>query len=257
MRAPVTYALMDPSGNRTILVTSPVAPEDRAAVAARLMTLEPTAEQTGFLSLEDGVCLQMAGGEFCGNATMSAAVYAAMRRGESGGKFLVHTSGAAGPVPAEVLRRGDVWQGTVEMPKPVSVAEVTFPDGQRLPVAAFPGISHVILDGPVDRKEAEAAVRTWCSFLNADALGLLFLDRTAGTLTPLVFVPAAGTLFWESACGSGAAAVGAWLAKQRGKTVTHALRQPGGVLTVTADPGGKILLQGTVKCLGEKTALPE
>jgi len=70
------YVLMNPSGNRTILVETPVAKKDYKKIATGLMKAEPTAEQVGFLDITgpDAYKLTMAGGEFCGNATMCTRV---------------------------------------------------------------------------------------------------------------------------------------------------------------------------------------
>ena len=148
MTREIRYALMDPAGNRTILVTTPVLEALQPQVAAALMKLEPSAEQTGFLSVSaEGVRLRMAGGEFCGNAAMSAAVYARMGTEQGGGTVPVRVSGVPEPVPVELtaLPEGQ-WQGSVEMPRPDDVRQVRFPEGQILPVVSFPGISHVILE---------------------------------------------------------------------------------------------------------------
>ena len=66
------YFLLDPTGNITILVTSPVPVEKQAFAAARLMAREQNAEQVGFLSNAPScdIALRMAGGEFCGNALL-------------------------------------------------------------------------------------------------------------------------------------------------------------------------------------------
>ena len=59
----IRYALLDPTGNVTVLVQSPVPTADQPAAAARLMVLEPTAEQVGFLTTDgDSLRLRMAGG---------------------------------------------------------------------------------------------------------------------------------------------------------------------------------------------------
>lgn len=248
------YVLMDPTGNRTLLVDTPVPVEEQPAVAAELMELEPTVEQTGFLSFSgaSGLSLRMAGGEFCGNATMSAAVYDAMRSGTAEGRVIVNVSGAPEPVPVAFEKEIDgSWMGMVEMPRPCSVETLRFPDGRNLPVVAFQGISHVILEQEIPEKEAEALAKRWCAHLKADALGLMFLNRKEGRLSPLVYVPAADTLFWESSCGSGTSAVGAWLALASGKPVTVSLKQPGGVLEIAASPDGPLFLKGTVRCLYE------
>ena len=78
------FSLFDPSGNITALVESPVAPEEQRAAAMRIMARFPNVEQVGFVRLpaEEGmqVAMRMAGGEFCGNASMSAAALSLLRR---------------------------------------------------------------------------------------------------------------------------------------------------------------------------------
>ena len=70
------YSILDPTGNITALAESPVGAAERQAAAAAIMQRHDDVEQVGFLNPEgeDGLpALQMAGGEFCGNATMCAA----------------------------------------------------------------------------------------------------------------------------------------------------------------------------------------
>ena len=86
----------------------------------------------------------------------------------------------------------------------------------------------------------------------------MFLDLAGGTavdsadamprLTPLVYVPGSGTSFWENSCASGSAATGMYLADRTGKRQEICLREPGGSLKVTSDPGsGETWLYGTVR----------
>ena len=254
----VRYVLTDPTGNGTILVETPVQEERQPRVAAALMALEPTAEQAGFLSFpgDCDIALRMAGGEFCGNAAMSAAAIRAEQAGVSEGTFRVRVSGAPEPVKVVLGRETDrLWRGTVDMPRPLSV-ETKNLENMEVPVVTFQGISHVILEKPLPEREAETLVKRWCGLLRADALGLMLLDRENAALRPLVYVPGADTLFWESACGSGSSAVGAWLARKRGGEVTISLRQPGGVLEVTALPFGPVTLRGRVRLVRRvRTAL--
>ena len=127
------------------------------------------------------------------------------------------------------------------------------------------GISHIIIEPSSvfyayreDRAAAERAVQKWCKELGADGLGLMFLDLEAGAaddsadamprLTPLVYVPGSGTSFWENSCASGSAATGMYLADRTGERQEICLREPGGCLKVTSDPGsGETLLYGTVR----------
>ena len=260
MRKEIRYILADPTGNRTVLVETPIPRDDQPAVAAKLMKLEPTAEQAGFLSGSEkaDVALRMAGGEFCANATMSAAVLYGMRAGKTAGRVTVEASGAPEPVAVEIAAgEDDLWQGVVYMPRPNAVEAVCFADGKTYPVVSFDGISHVILECEMPAVQAEALARRCCAFLSADALGLMFLDRAQNRLTPLVYVPRVDTLFWETSCGSGTAAVGAFLAAETGRAVTAALRQPGGTLEIAALPDGELRLRGAVRCVYEKAVQTE
>ena len=143
-------------------------------------------------------------------------------------------------------------RGTVSMPLPVGIGTETFPDGEVFPVVRFDGICHVIVESALSREAAESLAPEWCRFLNAEAVGIMLLDREAETLSPLVYVPAANTLCWENSCASGTTAVGAFLAAQaraqaRDGGVSLSLRQPGGTLHIESDADGRLLLTGTVK----------
>lgn len=248
----VDYCVADPTGNITILVTTSVETALQPSLAARLMEIEKEAEQVGFLS-DDSSCdiaLRMAGGEFCGNATMSAAVFAASRAGLTKSDIILRVSGAPEPVKASVCRMDDgSWKGTVNMPRPVSVDHVSLPGAGTVPVVRFEGICHVILEEAIFRPEAEKCAIEWCSCLDTDAVGLMFLDRANSRLTPLVYVPAADTLCWENSCASGTTAAGAFLAAESGKPVRAELHQPGGTLTVEASGTGNLSLTGNVRIL--------
>lgn len=257
MTMELIYSLLDPTKNMTVLVDTPVPISRQPLCAAKLMEREKTAEQVGFLSPgklgEYNIAMRMAGGEFCGNATMSAAALYAMRTGLTQGQVSVSVSGASLPVTVDVKKQTDgSCKGTVQMPLPRSITSARLElNGSTLllPVVNFPGISHVILELPAsgETKEAvEQSVKHWCRVLNADSLGVMLLDRAENRLTPLVYVPEANTLFWESSCASGTAAVGAYLANQTGAPIAIALKEPGGILTVEAVPGGVIRLTGTV-----------
>ena len=252
----IRYALLDPTGNMTILAETPVPDADQPAAAARLMELEPAAEQVGFLSVnEKRLRLRMAGGEFCGNATMSAAALFAIDRGISEGTLCVSVSGAADPVEVRLSAcpEENTIRGTVRMPRPVSVGEVFFPDGSVRPVVRFDGICHVIAESDFSREDAEAVISDWCRFLHTDAAGIMLFDRERGTLDPLVCVPAAGTICWEHSCASGTTAVGAFLAAKTGP-VFLSMKQPGGTLTVEADRAGELYLTGKVRLIRRQSA---
>ena len=265
-------SIWDPTGNITALVESPVAPERQPDAAAALMRRHPAVEQVGFLRFParpdaDGVsaALRMAGGEFCGNASMCAAALCLLRRDAGQGTeelVRVRVSGAEEPVTVRLRREeAESFRARVRMPAPRSVGEADFAFGGvsgRLPLVRMAGISHILI-GPGsgfgallrDRAAAGRAVRAWCAELGAEGLGLMFLGETAGEthLTPLVYVPGSGTEFWEHACASGSAAIGMALAARGGAPVRLTLREPGGVLTVESRPDGETWLGGGTRLL--------
>ena len=278
----VDYTVLDPTGNITILVTSPVEISLQPPVASKLMELVPEAEQVGFLSEAEGcdIALRMAGGEFCGNASMCAAAYYVNEEGSNTCQVTLHVSGAEGPVAAEIEKLPDgKWRGTVNMPRPQKLEFIDLPGAGELPVVSFDGISHVIYEVsaskpsgsysdvesasdtsashfeadnrldelPISRSEAEALAYDWCRYLGVDALGIMFLNTEASSMTPLVYVPAAGTLFWENSCASGTTACGAYVAARSGRAVSMSLRQPGGSLWIRVSEDRAFVLSGMVR----------
>ena len=238
----VSFVKISPTQNVTILVTSPVPRERQGAVAARLLAWDSVCgEQVGFLE-ECGAQprLQMMGGEFCGNATMSLGAYFAWRGCLPDGgceERQIEVSGADAPVPCRIERIGDAYRGTVQMPLPESVCEVVLEsdDGsRRLPLVCLPGIAHVVAPAAISRAEIERRIRGWNAVVRADALGVLRYDEAAQSMEPIVYVPATDSAVWERGCGSGTAALGCWLASRNGGAVAASICQPGGKIAVEA-----------------------
>ena len=103
MTEAVTYTLLNPTGNMTLLAETPVPEASQALIARKLMALEPETEQVGFVCFDsDGAALRMAGGEFCGNASMSTAVLFAARKALDRAAVSVTVSGTPEPVAVTV-----------------------------------------------------------------------------------------------------------------------------------------------------------
>lgn len=260
MRAEIVRA--DPTGNATILVLSPVPAAERASAAARLMTLDGGwAEQVGFVSRDgENDRLDMMGGEFCGNASMSLAAFLANERGFEAAAIPLSVSGAPEKVLCSVVKGGEDWSCSVDMPLPESLEPEDFVLGEevfRLHTVRFFGIVHIIVPGgALSREEAEEAVRKWAADTGAAALGLLLFSREKLELTPLVYVRATDSAVWERGCASGTSAIGAYLAHSSGGAATAEIRQPGGVIGIeAAAKKGKVTslrILGKVRLLGKE-----
>ena len=264
----VRFCILDPTGNITALVETPAEIARQPEIVTGIMRLRPEVEQVGFLdAAEENTLpsLRMAGGEFCGNASMCAAALILIRRGLSHGELLLRVSGADRPVAVNLRHEGSGTFGAeIQMPPALGITEKEFDfDGisASLPLVRMAGISHLVVEpaSPFfalleDRPAAERAVRKFCEKLRADGLGLMFLEGGGDerNMTPLVYVPGVGTTFWENSCASGSAAAGMYLAARHGAPAELTLHEPGGDLRVSCDPAnGEIRLRGSVSFVGE------
>ena len=250
----ITYSIMDPTGNITALVESPVPVELQPGIAERIMKEKPTVEQVGFVNFTAGrPALRMAGGEFCGNASMSAAVlYALQNRITVKSVISMCVSGTADPVDVRVAPAGDdVFDTGVKMPPALSFEEVFLSLDEwkgTLPLVRMQGIFHLIVrpsssfysrlsDNPA---VGEQALRLWAQELSADGLGIMILTPSADPaewdLEPLVYIPGSGTFFREHSCASGTASVGMYLSYLAGTPLRLVFHEPGGILKVVTGP---------------------
>ena len=234
----LNFAKINPNGNMTILVLDPVARDRQSGIAERLMACNGVhAEQVGFLekpTLSDAqVRLQMMGGEFCGNATLSMAAWLAHTRELPVGareSYALEVSGAQGVLDCDMERISSCrFRGSVPMPLPEEVFEAEILPGTMAPLVRFPGIVHAILpEGCMDNARAQTMIPDLCARLDTDAMGLLFVDDDFNRIRPLVYVRKTASCVWESGCGSGTAALGAWCAAILGGEADLNVRQPSG-----------------------------
>lgn len=264
------YCIFDPTGNITALVETAVDIADQPAAASHIMELEPDVEQVGFISYAEDpaaggapVSLRMAGGEFCGNATMCAAALFAIRSGLQGGAVPVKVWGISAPFEVLLERQAALnYSAAVSIPPALDMDELRLADGMlpgsdslSLPIVRMEGISHVIIEPDSgffglkdDPALAETLLRGWCGVLGAECLGMMFLGEGAAIrpMIPLVYVPGADTMFWENSCASGSAAAGMYLAAKAGAPVDVTFDEPAGRMRVESDPAtGRTILHGS------------
>ena len=236
---PVRYVILNPSGNLTALVTEWGGAEDEAEITAHLMQ---ESEQVAYLdppSLPGALArIRLMGGEFCGNAAMAAAGWLVRDRLRSGEEMTVpiEVSGAQGVLFCQIRGLDDGFEGMVEMPRVLGIRPVKA-GGISVTEVRMEGITHLIRENrePLEKEKAEALLKAFAEGNGAEAAGLLDRNPETGFMRPLVYVRGSGTLVWESACGSGTAAIGALEAwrKGNGKAETQ-VKQPGGVLRAEA-----------------------
>ena len=240
----IKYVKANPTENKTLLVQSDVPRSLQPSIAGAMLSADTDAEQVGFFEKpsdhQAAVRLQMMGGEFCGNASISAAAEMAQEAGIKPGErkdILLEVSGAKGIVKCTVQYDGAVYTGTVDMPLPNKFEKKTLEYKGRIyevNVVFLPGITHVIFDKEVPGKNnavfMEEAVKEWSRLFEAEAVGLIGFDEDTYTITPLVYVKSTDSLYWERGCGTGTAAAGVYMSYKYRQSVDIPVKQPGGII---------------------------
>lgn len=260
----ISYALMDPSKNITILVETNIDIEKQNEVARKLMKLEKTAEQLAFIMSfkEKEIFVRMAGGEFCGNAAMSlACLYAIEHKLDKYDTNIVFYGNEKSIISRVKVSVNNIaystYEGIVYMPLAKKIEKISLSIYNNLPMISFDGITHIIIDEEIEKEKAETLIKDWCKLLNLEALGLMFykkIDDTNYEMKPLVYVRDIDSLFWENACASGSFALGTYLMKGQNDISEVSIKQTGGdVLKIKKDDDRSLCLIGKVKLLSKKT----
>lgn len=157
----VKFVKISPTENMTVIVTSPVEREKQLAIGTELIKYSSVyAEQAGFMEKPQNpkaaARLQMMAGEFCGNGTMSAAVYTAWKKGIQSRETAVipmEVSGADGILDCMVWAvdaENGKFEAQVSMPLPEKIEQRKIEiDKKAYDVTAvvLPGIVHMIIPG--------------------------------------------------------------------------------------------------------------
>jgi len=195
-------------GNKTILqaVKGNASEEVNAHSGKALMGISKLVEQAGLVNIESKR-LEMAGGEFCGNASAAAAVLLANELGKSSVNYSV--SGFNGNVTAKVVRL-DAKEFRVRTSFNGMNYKV-IKKGQ-LDIVDMGGIVHILVEEEFPVANYELLQRELVGMLDLrdrKAVGAIWYKKQRGkvSIDPVVWVNEVDTLYYESACGSGAIAV--------------------------------------------------
>ena len=226
-----TVVMADPAGNRTAIVRSGVPKADRQEIAEAILA-DPAlkAEQVGFetrpLYGGDLGRLEMAGGEFCGNAARSYGYLLCSEKGIDHCK--IEISGTREKL--EVICDLDRETAAAQMPMPELVEMAGDEADQLYPIVISRGISHMIC---LNKEFDEAFARRMIDKFGKaySAFGVMFVNGDA--LTPVVYVAVTDSVCLESSCGSGSLAA-AWFLSRDKEDGFHgySFEEPGGTITV-------------------------
>ncbi len=223
------FDIMYPNGNSTCLIpmsgTELESRREECLEKATVLVQRSLVEQVGFYSVQSGtdqqkesktpdIILEMSGGEFCLNATISAAALVYKNTSPTPNQDLkIQCSGN----PNLVVCECKFDQFNVVHVDAVFSADPEFEEMSEGTLVRLPGISHLMQE--VDPKQdpdndgvsdLQAFIASHQESLADDlAVGLIRyrLDLRGAVIWPTVYVKKTGTTTKETACGSGTAAL--------------------------------------------------
>lgn len=246
------FVKLSPLGNTTVFLRGEAAAEERSALLSEAMDYDHlAAEQAGFLvepHTEEAILrVEMSGGEFCGNAMLSAAALMASEGARP--PFLIECSGTVEPLRAEAHPLGDGrWLASAEMPQAHGMRRISlkgFSFRGAATCVSLPGIVHLVLEASkLFAEDYDALLARLMREAVADAYGIMPFERMGHNrfrIRPYVAVPSANSRVFERACGSGSLALALAEGRADGRITVE---QPGGTLFVRR--GERIFLEGEV-----------
>lgn len=207
----IKYKIYNPGGNVTALISgNEYTQKEKYLINKMIMKKHPKVEQVGFLSKKTNR-LEMAGGEFCLNATRCA-VYEYTRINKD--KIKISVSGTNKELTGKIIS-----DNIVEIKQDINknlnqIIDVT----EDITYVKIEGILIAIFDEEKSKvyikklKENEEIAKNEIKQLMINkiqtkekAIGIMFLEKISNQIkiNPVVWVKEIDTVFYETACGSG------------------------------------------------------
>jgi len=254
------FVLYNPNGNITALVRASFPHNKRLEIANEILSSNPNCEQVGFVTFDEkAVTLEMSGGEFCGNASMCAAIEHYLWYGKIGMSKISVFCGL-NEFGATVFRPDDKefsFECTLTTPSlPVKRNEVFEINGQARELTFYEvfGITHLVTEKEDEFECAAKNIKEWCSVLSVSALGIFYMPNSFGEeiiCTPVVYVSKVETLFEEKACASGCMAGAAYIFERERIPCEAKFTMPGGSIKAQASGKGIVLSEIITRQAGE------
>ncbi|MFN2748282.1 MULTISPECIES: diaminopimelate epimerase [Bacillus] len=273
MKQGIDFIKCNPTQNMTILVKTNYPADEYKHIAAKMMSYDSVyAEQVGFiekpLNERAAAHLQMAGGEFCGNACMALAAFIASEKDlkqHDWTEVLLEVSGADQLIMCQVKKNVDEYNCRVAMPIPEKIEQKTVKyDGSdlNLIIVRYHGFLHIVIEvkecSETVREKAQSLAKLLGVTLDANLIGVLLYQPKSDELAPLIYVPHLDSMVWERGCGSGTASIGAYLAWKNKRGIRANIKQPGGTIRVFADVEKEeltnLIIEGSVSIVAEGKA---
>lgn len=248
-----------PAGNDTGLIKGLVKRELKKKINNLVEKEFPNVEQVGFYDFDEKTqtgILEMAGGEFCGNATRSTAYV--LLNGKIG-EIPMKVSGISKILTAGVRKKNTAFTQVPIITDFSAIKQLT----PTISLIEIEGITHLITAKPENKtqdelkKEGKKILKKFGLLASRKCAGVMFLSKKENTVVmdPIVWIRDVATLYFETACASGATAVGVWEAykSKKNKTIIKLLQPSGQFLTATITKNATrftdAIIEGPIKIL--------
>ena len=219
----IKYIKFTPAGNNTALVINDnYKNNEKKLINDYILGFDKSIEQVGFISKNE-YRLDMAGGEFCGNATRSAIMYYLNNKE---GNITINVNGKYN------LKGGIDKENLVysEMPIIKDNSQIKLIDKNKY-LVKLDGIVFLVIEDKIylndkELKEYSFNLLKKYKLTKYEASGVIYLDNNK--IKPIVYVKDINTLFIETACGSGTAAIGIYKSFISKKSIELDVIQPTG-----------------------------
>lgn len=253
--------ILGPGGNDQLLIEGVIRKEKRRKINDAMIKKFPNVEQVSFYNYDkenNTAVLELAGGEFCGNATRSLAYL--LLQGKKG-KLQIKVSGTT-----QSLDAGVRIPKTAYAQMPINQLQPIKQLSKNLFQINLQGIIHLISTNQPEVKTDEALKRFAFNLLQKEnlvysvpAAGVMFLKQYKNyiSLKPIVWVRDIETLLFETACASGTAAVGIWKAfvTNNAKETIDVLQPTGKIIKVCVKKNKKnsfdVFIDGQIEMIKE------
>lgn len=229
-KRPITnynFSIISPGGNITALIQEiPMSSLMREQISNFILQSYPEVEQVGFINVSKNTLI-MSGGELCVNAIRASS-------------WLL-LEGNPGKLRIKIEGLGNIQTGITKFKR----VHCTIPITNSIKIDCnkylvfMNGMTHCVVYSesqiknktPDEIKNGALSILHENGLMHSDAVGVIYVDNSEGVLkiAPVVYIKAIKTFFYETACGSGSAAVG-FIESIRSKKSILDIEQPSGVL---------------------------
>lgn len=257
----LNYIKASPCSNTTVFILDYAEKHNRGKIASVVMDYDHLcAEQLGYIvpsnSKEAVLRLEMSGGEFCGNALLSAAAYVRHKKLTKEENFFLESSGVDGLLSCKsVATAHGKYLSEAQMPDDYSVSNLSIDSsiGELTgSLISWNGISHFVFEGTLPNNAYDEIMSSIIKKCQNSAYGIIpYVAKGAAeyVIAPFVYVPETGSRVFERACGSGSLSLAVALANGKSRKIT--VRQPGGEIRVSVGEKNYISAEVFFSCEGK------